>query len=160
MDIIRTDRKLIIGGGLILLLTFALYLLYIYDPGQTVYFTVLWILVVSLLLFLGNRLITVALNRKFSWLKFGTYRFVLHLFLGIVFSLIVINGAYLLFKYLLTEEAPVLSQIVVTNVYGVAIFIPMFSIYFSLYFLRHWRESLIVTEKAQIFLQCEKNMKQ
>ncbi|MGB3467611.1 MAG: histidine kinase [Cyclobacteriaceae bacterium] len=149
MNLLVSDRKTILWTGLILLLLFLSFLVYRFEPDQTIYFTILWIIAVSMLLLGGNSLIARFLNKHFSWLKFGTYRFVLHLFLGIIYSLLVINGAYLLFKYLLTAEAPVIAQIVVTNVYGVAIFIPLFSIYFSLYFLRHWRESLIITENAQ-----------
>jgi LytS/YehU family sensor histidine kinase len=37
----------------------------------------------------------------------------------------------------------------VSNVYGAVIFIPIYSIYFSLQFLRHWRKSELATERFQ-----------
>jgi len=149
MGFISSNKKVVLGIGGVLGALGLFYVFYRLNPEQTFYFTLLWIGMVSALLFLGNRLIAKVLDRKFSWLKYGTYRFVLHLTLGILYSLVIINLAYLLFKYLLTTEPPIISQLVVTNVYGIGIFIPLFSIYFSLYFLRHWRVSIVATEKAQ-----------
>lgn len=143
------SRKTIIGASSILLIISVLYALYKFQFSQTVYYTLLWIAVVAVLLLVGNKLIANFLNRKYPWMRYGFYRFVLHLVLGIFYSLIVINLAYFLFKYLLTDEPPVLSQIIVSNVYGTGIFIPLFSIYFSLYFLKHWRESFLATESAK-----------
>lgn len=143
------SRKSIVRASILLLILCVLYVLYRLEFSNTVYFTLLWITVVAILLLVGNKLIANILNRKFPWLRYGTYRFVLHLVLGIFYSLVVINLAYLLFKYLLTSEPPVISQIIVSNVYGTIIFIPLFSIYFSLYFLRHWRESFVATEAAK-----------
>lgn len=143
------NKKSIFRGSILLLVLSALYILYRLELSNTAYFTVLWIIVVALLLFVGNKLIANILNRKFPWMRYGSYRFVLHLVLGILFSLVVINLAYFLFKYLLTDEPPIISQIIVSNVYGTGIFIPLFSIYFSLYFLRHWRESFVATEAAK-----------
>ncbi|MEL7148165.1 MAG: histidine kinase [Bacteroidota bacterium] len=149
MNKFLSSRQLIAGAvGTLLLLT-VVYILFRADLSATFYFTLLWLSAVSLLLFLGNRLIANILNRNFPWLKYGTFRFVLHLLLGIVYSLIILNLAYFLFKYLLTDELPIWSQVLVTNVYGIAIFIPLFSIYFSLYFLRHWRTSIVAREKAE-----------
>ncbi|MEL6560857.1 MAG: histidine kinase [Bacteroidota bacterium] len=143
------SRKSIIRASLLLLILSLLYILYRLELSNTVYFTLLWIVVVAVLLLVGNKLIANILNRKFPWMRYGTYRFVLHLLLGIFYSLFVINFAYFLFKSLLTTEPPIMSQIIVTNVYGTGIFIPLFSIYFSLYFLRHWRESFVATEAAK-----------
>ncbi len=143
------SRKSIINASIVLLILSVLYTIYKFQPSETFYYTLLWVTVVAILLFTGNRLIANILNRKFPWMKYGTYRFVIHLVSGIFYSLVVINLAYFLFKYLLTKEPPIVSQIIVSNVYGTGIFIPLFSIYFSLYFLRHWRESVVATEAAK-----------
>jgi LytS/YehU family sensor histidine kinase len=38
---------------------------------------------------------------------------------------------------------------ITTNFWGAVLFIPVFSIYFSLHFLKHWRKSVLETEKIQ-----------
>ena len=149
MDKRWSSKNLTVGVIVLTLILVVVYIAYQADLSANFYFTLLWLSVVSILLFLGNRLIAQILNKNLPWLKYGTVRFVLHLMSGIFYSLIVLNVAYFLFKYLLTDEPPVWSQVFVTNVYGTAIFIPLFSIYFSLYFLGHWRRSLIATEKAE-----------
>ncbi len=113
----------------------------------TTVITAVWFTTVIILLLLGNRLITRQFNRYFPWLQFGTRRFYAHLIVGIIYSLIVINLAYVFFKVLLTQDPPVFEQIVVMNAWGIVIFIPLFSIYFSLYFLNHWKRSELVAEK-------------
>lgn len=75
------------------------------------------------------------------WLKYGFIRFFGQLFLGILTLSFIINVAFFLFRYLFTTEPPTPEQIVVTNVYGLVIFVPVFSVYFSLHFLRHWQKS-------------------
>ena len=143
------SRKSIVRASILLLTLSVLYVLYRLQLSETIYYTILWIGIVAILLLLGNRLIANVLNRKFPWMRYGTYRFVLHLVLWIFYSLLIINFAYFLLKYILTSEPPIISQIIVSNVYGIGIFIPLFSIYFSLYFLRHWRESFVASEAAK-----------
>jgi LytS/YehU family sensor histidine kinase len=63
--------------------------------------------------------------------------------------LLVINGTYALLKFLLTIDPPTRSQVIVMNVYGAILFIPAFSIYFSLHFLKSWRRSEVESEKFQ-----------
>jgi LytS/YehU family sensor histidine kinase len=89
------------------------------------------------------------LDRHFSWLQYGNLRFFAQLILGIVYTLLIINTTYLSIKYALTVDPPTIEQIIVTNVYGAVIFIPVYSIYFSLQFLRHWRKSALESERHQ-----------
>jgi LytS/YehU family sensor histidine kinase len=49
----------------------------------------------------------------------------------------------------LVSSAPSLEQILVMNVWGTAIFLPVFSLYFSLHFLRHWRQSELAVAQYQ-----------
>ncbi|GHN00580.1 hypothetical protein WSM22_20690 [Cytophagales bacterium WSM2-2] len=135
-----------------LLLIFAAGIAYFeiqFQPTVLIYFTLAWVAVVVLLIWIGNRLITKLLNRYLSWLAFGNIRFFVHLFCGIVYSLLVINGTYAVLKYSLTEDPPSTSQLIVMNAYGAILFIPIFSIYFSLHFLHSWRKSEVESEKFQ-----------
>ncbi|MTI41012.1 sensor histidine kinase [Fulvivirga lutimaris] len=123
------------------------YILYALSLAVEVYYTIGWIIAVLALLIIGNGFISLLFDKKLPWLKFGSRRLFSHLTFGIVYSLIIINLAYLLFKWALTNEPPTTSQIVVTNAYGLVLFIPAFSVYFSMYFLRHWQKSVLETEK-------------
>lgn len=116
-------------------------LLYRLDLTAQDYYTLGWILAIITLLWLSNSLITYYLNKFMPWLKYGFIRFFGQLFLGILVLSLIINGAFFLFRYLFTTDPPTPEQIVVTNVYGLVIFVPVFSVYFSLHFLRHWQKS-------------------
>ena len=128
-------------------LTMLAYYLYRINLPIHIYYTAGWILAVLILLVLGNGIISKQFNKRLPWLKFGKRRLFAHLFLGIAYSLIIINAAYFLFKWLLTNEPPTSGQIVVTNAYGLVLFIPAFCVYFSLHFLRYWQKSELETEK-------------
>lgn len=106
-------------------------------------------MLVVLFLWIGNYLISKGLDRWLPWRKFGNKRFFLHLFFGVVYSIGVINLAYFLVKALFTDFLPTIGQLIVANVYGAAVFVPSFSIYFGLYFLRHWQESALEMERFQ-----------
>ncbi|MEM9858397.1 MAG: histidine kinase [Bacteroidota bacterium] len=113
----------------------------------TLVITISWFTTVIILLWLGNRLITQQFNKYFPWLKYGTKRFYAHLVVGIIYSLVIMNLTYIIFKVLLTADPPVYEQIIVMNSFGLAIFIPLFSIYFSIHFLNQWKGSELVAEK-------------
>jgi sensor histidine kinase YesM len=111
--------------------------------------TVIWIVLAALLLWFGNSLISRLLDKKITWLQYGNIRFFLQLFIIIVYSLSVINGLYLGLKIYFTDGLPTLLQLLVTNVYGALIIIPMSSIYFGLYFLKSWNKSQLEAERLQ-----------
>ncbi len=121
--------------------------LYYQEAPLDVYYTVGWMLAVLALLVGGNALISYVFDKKLPWLRFGARRLIAHLFLGVVYSLVIINVAYIVFKLVLTDEPPTDVQLAVTNAYGIVIFIPLFSIYFSFYFLKHWQKSELQTEQ-------------
>ena len=114
-----------------------------------VQFTLAWILIVFVLLWFGNRMITRILNRILAWKQYGNIRFFTQLLVGILYSLLIANGTYAALKILLTVDPPTFSQLVVMNVYGSVIFIPAFSVYFSLHFLRNWRKSEVESARHQ-----------
>lgn len=106
-----------------------------------------WMIIISLLLWVGNKFLTVKLDSVLPWSRWGNYRFFIHLLLGLFYLLILVNATYLILKLTMTTDPPTIGQMVVTNVYGAFIFIPIFSIYFSLQFLRHWRKSELEVER-------------
>lgn len=121
----------------------------IYQPENAFYYTLSWLAAVTLLLWIGNASITKALDRYFPWLRFGRKRFFTHLVTGIIFTLIIINGAYYGFKTIFTEDPPIIEQFIVANIMGIMLFIPSFSIYFSLQFLTQWQITELEMEKFQ-----------
>jgi LytS/YehU family sensor histidine kinase len=108
-----------------------------------------WMIIIAVMLWVGNRFLTVRLDAVLPWSKWGNFRFFVHLFLGLFYLLILINATYLILKLTMTTDPPTVAQLIVTNVYGAFIFIPVFSIYFSLQFLRHWRKSELAVERYQ-----------
>lgn len=122
---------------------------WITTPGPVFYFSLGWAATIAVLLWFGNRFLTHALDKSLPWSKWGNVRFFVHLVAGLAFLLLLINGTYYFIKVSLTELPPTYEQLVVMNVWGAAFFIPVFSIYFSLHFLRHWRRSELDIERFQ-----------
>ncbi len=133
----------------IILLGVVAALLWYLQPAVVVYYTIATVALVVVLLYVGNWFITRNLDKWLPWTKFGKKRFFLHLVLGIVFSIGVINAAYFIVKSVATDFLPTTEQLVVANVYGAIVIIPVFSIYFSLHFLNHWQLSELEMERFQ-----------
>lgn len=119
------------------------------QPGPVVYFSLAWIAVISLLLWVGNRFLTRRLDRSLPWAKWGNIRFFVQLGLALLYMLLLITATYYAIKTPLTGNPPTPQQIIVATAWGCMIFVPVFSIYFSLHFLRHWRKSELEVEKFQ-----------
>jgi hypothetical protein len=119
------------------------------EPGPVFYFSAGWLAIIALLLWSGNRFLTTRLDSILPWAKWGNFRFFIHLALGLLYLLLLINITYWTIKTTLTDTPPNAEQLIVTNVWGIIIFVPVFSIYFSLHFLRHWRSSELAVEKFQ-----------
>lgn len=136
----------ITGAAALILVAGTLYAL---QPGTIFYFTAGWLLVIALLLWFGNRQLTVRLDKRLPWSRFGNWRFFIQLILGLAYLLFLVNTIYYGIKISLTDDPPTTEQLIVMNVWGAAIFIPIYSLYFSLHFLRHWRNSELAVEKSQ-----------
>lgn len=119
------------------------------NPGASFYFSVGWLLSITVLLWWGNRRLSFWLDRVLPWSTWGNRRFFLHLVLGLACLLLLINLTYGVLKITLTADPPTVEQLIVMNVYGVFIFVPVFSIYFSLHFLKHWRKSELEVARFQ-----------
>lgn len=138
--------RFIVGAAAVILVAATLYGL---QPGTIFYFTAAWVLVIALLLWFGNRMLTARLDKQLPWSRFGNWRFFIQLILGLAYLLFLVNTIYYGIKISLTDDPPTAEQLIVMNVWGAAIFIPIYSLYFSLHFLRHWRNSELAVEKSQ-----------
>lgn len=143
------SRTVVTVGLLVLVAAGVASWIAIVGPSATIYLTAGWIALVAALLWLGNTGLTRLLDRLMPWHRAGSFRLFTHMFFGLVFLLLMVNITYVLLKVILTEGAPTGEQIIVTNVFGVVMFVPAFSIYFSLHFLRHWRQSVLEKETMQ-----------
>lgn len=119
------------------------------EPDPVLYFSAGWLALISFLLWIGNRLLTNRLDRSLPWGRWGNVRFFTQLLFGLSYLLILINATYYGIKTQLTGNPPSAEQLIVANAWGSIIFVPVFSIYFSLHFLRHWRRSELETERYQ-----------
>ena len=133
-----------------LIVAFVLVLLwYVLQPDVILMFTAGWVVLIALLLWVGNRQLTIRLDRILPWSKYGNWRFFVQLVLGIFYLLFLINLIYYGIKISLTTTPPTWEQMIVVNLWGTVIFIPVFSLYFSLHFLKHWRTSELEAERNQ-----------
>lgn len=119
------------------------------DPGPVFYFSVGWLALISFLAWIGNRLLTNRLDKSMPWGRWGNVRFFTQLLFGLSYLLILINVTYYVIKTQLTDVPPSAEQLIVANAWGSIIFVPVFSLYFSLHFLRHWRKSEVEMERYQ-----------
>lgn len=143
----KVPLRVWLAVGSILVLFAALWLFF--EPGPIFYFTTGWLIVIALLLWFGNRQLTLRLDKILPWSKYGNWRFFIQLVLGLAYLLLLVNGIYYAIKVFLTDDPPTREQFTVMNVWGAGIFIPTFSLYFSLHFLRHWRTSELEAAKSQ-----------
>jgi hypothetical protein len=119
------------------------------QPGPVFYFTLAWLALISFLLWAGNRFLTKRLDKILPWSRWGNVRFFTQLIAGLAYLLLLINGTYYAIKTPLTGTPPSGEQLIVANGWGSIIFVPVFSIYFSLHFLRHWRRTELAMERFQ-----------
>lgn len=132
-----------------LAITIIAFFLWRQQPSPVLYISAGWFVIIAVLLWWGNRFLTLRLDSILPWNRYGNFRFFIHLALGLLYLLVLVNLTYVVLKVTLTTDPPTHEQIIVTNVYGAFIFIPIFSIYFSLHFLRHWRKSELAVERYQ-----------
>ncbi|NET35639.1 MAG: histidine kinase [Cyanothece sp. SIO1E1] len=120
------------------------------DEGYPIYrVAVLWVLVLSFCLWLGNLLIYRFIQRAYSWESSFSSRFFLQLVLTLFFSLGCINLTYILFKNAFTQLPPDQNQLILLNIYGTLFLVPVLSVQFGLLFLRKWKMAIIEQEKLK-----------
>jgi len=116
----------------------------------TVYaIAVYWIIFILFLVFAGNYLIYKWLDKTLPWEEDTLRRVLIQLLASGIYTIICTNLSYFLFKSNLTESPPDGQQMTLLNVYAVFIIIPVFSIFFGIYFLTKWKKATIVIEEAK-----------
>ena len=110
----------------------------------TVYaIAVYWIIFILFLVFAGNYLIYKWLDKTLPWEEDTLRRVLIQLLASGIYTIICTNLSYFLFKSNLTESPPDGQQMTLLNVYAVFIIIPVFSIFFGIYFLTKWKKATI-----------------
>lgn len=141
-----STKKVWFLAGLILVVTVSTIWFF---PENYILYTICWLLLVGILLWRANRLIWIYLDKKFPWGTYGRKRFFIHLLLGYLLSVGIINTCYFILRFAITSSPPSSEQILTMNVFGLLLFIPIFSMYFSLQFLNYWRKSETEMEHFQ-----------
>ncbi len=120
------------------------------DEGkETQVLTCLWLVLSICAIVILLSLLNFIFDKFIPWKKLPALRFFLQLIFGTTLSMVCLNYAYLYVKQLYTFAGPESSQLLVMNMYGSAIILPIFSIYFGYQFLRDWRRSELETERLQ-----------
>jgi len=117
------------------------------EPNQLKFLFFQWMCYTSILLFSTVYLLNALLNLFLPWKKHTGFRFVLQLLLGTLISLGSINLAYKFIKTQFTQAPPDFNQLLLLNIYGGAIILPIFSLFFGYKFLKAWRKSEVETER-------------
>ena len=110
-------------------------------------YTILWILLSGALIILALSLLDFVLNKILAWKKFPGLRFFFQMVLGTGLSLLCLNLSFDFLRSYYTEAAPDTGQLIVMNLYGSALILPIFSLYFGYQFLRDWRRSELESER-------------
>lgn len=108
-----------------------------------------WVICVLFLTVVGNYLIYRWLNRLMPWKNDSLKRILFQLLFSGIYTLICTNLSYYLFKANLTDVPPDAQQMTLLNVYALFIIIPVFSIFFGIYFLTKWKKATIEIEDAK-----------
>jgi hypothetical protein len=145
---INTKVLIYVGAG-ILVSSVMGYVFMRTQASPVLYFSLAWVALISFLLWIGNRFLTKRLDGIMSWSRWGNVRFFTQLVTGLGYLLLLINGTYYAIKTPLTGDPPTGEQLIVANAWGIVIFVPVFSIYFSLHFLRHWRKTELEMTRYQ-----------
>ena len=124
---------------------------YIYQSETATIYTIAtyWIVCILYLVGVGNYLIYRWLNHIIPWENNSLRRILFQLLLSGIYTLLCTNLSYFLFKSNLTEVPPDAQQITLLNVYAVFIIIPVFSIFFGIYFLSKWKKATVQIEEAK-----------
>lgn len=137
--------------GITFLTIIVSYLLQSIDPERDNLFNLFlsWIIISIALVSVINIVLNRCLNSVLPWKSYAGWRFIIHLILGTIVSLVMLNISYQFIKNWFTEAPPQTSQLILLNVYGAALLLPVYSLYFGVKFLRAWRKSDLEAEILQ-----------
>ncbi len=131
------------------LLGAAVWYLYQAQLEPIYYIAIFWIVSVLFLTWVGNYVIYLWLNRQLPWTESSLGRILVQLLLSGIYTLLCVNFTYYAFKTIFTDIPPDQQQFVLLNIYGVFVIIPVFSMYFGVYFLNKWKKATLEAEELK-----------
>lgn len=137
------------GLGLAAILMLITYLVYLAKVESLFITVVFWMINVVFFIWAGNRVISGWLDRRLPWDEFVSKRFFIQLFSSGMYSLLVVNLTFYLFRTLFTNSSPNLQQMGVMNIYGLLFVMPAISIHFGIYFMTQWKKTKLRSEQLE-----------
>ena len=111
--------------------------------------TIIFLLLAFPIITLVNGFINWFLNKFLPWNRFRIRRFFVQVILGLIISLLITNALYFVLKSVYTRTPPEPEQIILLNLFGAAIIIPVITILLGIKFLQEWNQSQLETERLQ-----------
>lgn len=142
-------RRIIIYLAVVAALAVVAWYLYSAQLQTVYYIAIFWVICVLVLTWLGNYLIYLWLNQQLPWTQSSLKRILYQLLLSGIYTLLCVNLTYYLFKTSFTDTAPDSQQLILLNIYGTFVIIPVFSMYFGIYFLTKWKKATIEAEELK-----------
>lgn len=149
-------RKIDLQSSLLILLALLIAGIWLYlgqaqeEGAYPIYLVaVFWMLSLVFLLWLGNLLIYRLIRYKLPWESAFKKRFFLQFILSLLYSLVCINGTYLITKNIFTELPPNQNQLILLNIYGILFLIPVLSVQFGVLFLQKWKKAVVEQERLK-----------
>ncbi len=109
--------------------------------------TIVWLLLGLGFITIVLSILDSILDLVLSWKKHPGLRFLLQMVVGTGLSLLCLNISYHIIRTNYTTSSPDSTQLFVMNLYGAAMILPIFSLYFGYRFLKDWRRSELETER-------------
>lgn len=117
---------------------------------NTIYtIAIYWIIIIVFLTVFGNYILYRWLNLLMPWENDSLKRILYQLLLSGIYTTLSANLSYYLFKSLFTDFPPDIQQMILLNIYAIFIIIPVFSIFFGIFFLTKWKKATIAMEAAK-----------
>lgn len=108
-----------------------------------------WMVLALVLVVVGNWYLSRHFDRKMPWSRRPVRRFVLQLLASVALALCCFNVAYFLLKTVFTRDVPAPDQLLSVNVAAALLTVPVFSLYYAVYFIRAWHNSHLEAERYQ-----------
>ena len=145
MSVQKLQRILIVLG---ILVFSGLGYLIATSPEPVYYWAALaWLAGATLLLWLGNRYISLWLNAYYPWADYDLRRFFAQIVLSTVYSLGCVNLTYYLIKSQFLGFPPDQEQMLLLNMYGLLLIIPVISIHFGIFFMMRWKKNFTYSQE-------------
>ena len=108
-----------------------------------------WLALALAMVVIGNWYLSRHFDRKMPWSRRPVRRFVLQLLASVVLALCCFNVIYYFLKILFTRDVPAPDQLLSVNLAAALLTVPVFSLYYAVYFIRAWHNSLLEAERYQ-----------